>query len=135
MQPMLVLRGEIGGGLSRLGAAERDNLLCNTTSRTALEEKLLIGISPVCSMDNAFVLHPASLGHTTSNGPLAVLTDAILNCLSPSHNLDDSCYVDDFIFVYYNEYHGKRVRVDGGCTECARHAPRPRSSRPSRMKF
>jgi hypothetical protein len=44
-------------------------------------------------------------------------------------------YVDDFIFVYYNEYHGKRVRVDGGCTECARHAPRPRSSRPSRMKF
>jgi hypothetical protein len=68
MQPILVLRSEIGSGLSRLGAAEHDNLLCNTTSRTALEEKLLIGISPVCSMYNAFVLHPASLGTRQAMG-------------------------------------------------------------------
>jgi hypothetical protein len=65
----MAYRGEIGGGLSRLGAAERDNLLCDTSSRTALEERLLLGTSPVCSMDNAFVLHPASLGTRQAMGP------------------------------------------------------------------
>ena len=38
IQSMLVLRCETGGGLGRLGAAERDNLLRDTTPRTALEE-------------------------------------------------------------------------------------------------
>ena len=38
IQSMLALRGETGGGLGRLGAAERDNLLRDTTPRTALEE-------------------------------------------------------------------------------------------------
>ena len=63
-------------------------------------------------------------GHKTSNGPLAVLTVAILNCLSHSRNPDGSCYVDDFIFVDHNEYHGECVRADGGCAECVRHAPK-----------
>lgn len=38
IQSMLVLRGENGGGLGRLGAAEREHLLRDTTPRTALEE-------------------------------------------------------------------------------------------------
>ena len=37
IQSLLVLRCETGGGLGRLGAAERDNLLRDTTPRTALE--------------------------------------------------------------------------------------------------
>ena len=73
---------------------------------------------------HCFRFASCQFGHKTSNGPLAVLTDAILKYLSRLRNLDGSCYVDDFIFVYHNEYHGECVGSDGGCAECARHAPK-----------
>ena len=69
---------------------------------------------------HCFRLASCQFGHKTSNGPLAVLTDAVLKYLSRQRKLDGSCYVDDFIFVLHAEYHGECLGMAGGCAECAR---------------
>lgn len=87
-------------------------------------------------MPNGHCLRLASCqsGHKTSNGPLAVLTDAVLKYFSRSRNLDGSCCVDDFIVVHHDEYHGECVCVDGGAPNARSILPRPGSSKRSRTR-
>ena len=68
-----------------------------------------------------------TFGHRTSNGPLAVLTDAILKHASQRKSIDGACYVDDFIFVHHVVTHAECAGFAGGCEICQAAEPSAKS--------
>ena len=83
---------------------------------------------------HCFRFASCQFGHKTSNGPLAVLTDAILNYLSRLRNLDGSCYVDDFILCITTSITANVSALTEGVPNARAMLPRPRSSRRSRTR-
>ena len=65
-----------------------------------------------------------TFGHRTSNGPLAVLTDAILKHAAQRESIDGACYVDDFVFVHSVTEHSECTGFLGGCVACIAAHPR-----------
>ena len=72
-----------------------------------------------------------TFGHRTSNGPLAVLTDAILQHAAQRQSIDGACYVDDFIFVHHVAGHVECPGFLQGCESC--RAARPAADRDERF--
>ena len=78
-----------------------------------------------------FLFACCTFGHRTSNGPLAVLTDAILQHAAQRKSIDGACYVDDFIFVHHVAGHEECPGFSQGCESC--RAARPAADRDERF--
>ncbi len=61
-----------------------------------------------------FRLANCPFGHATSNGPLSILTDAVLRQMSKRRKVDGSCYVDDFLFLVTPASHEDCVGLANG---------------------
>ena len=62
-------------------------------------------------------------GHATSQGPLALLTEAFIRYISRVLGLDGGSYVDDLIMGLKTAWHGECVGLAGGCQRCTAHLP------------
>ena len=62
--------------------------------------------------------------HKTLNGPLLVLTDAVLWQMSKPRRVDGCCYVDDFLFSITAAEHSSCAGLAGGCPDCLRAEPK-----------
>lgn len=71
-----------------------------------------------------FRLANCPFGHATSNGPLSVLTDAVLRQMSQRRRVDGSCYVDDFLFLVTPATHQICDGLENGCPVCVAALPK-----------
>ena len=78
----------------------------------------------ICLNGHYFRLANTPFGHKTSNGPLSVLTDAVLRQMSKRRRVDGCCYVDDFLFSITAAEHSSCAGLAGGCPECLRAEPK-----------
>ena len=92
-----------------------------TETRPGFCDKASMGI---CLSGHYFRLANTLFCHKTSNGPLSVLTDAILRQMSKRRRVDGCCYVDDFLFSITAAEHSSCAGLAGGCPDCLRAEPK-----------
>ena len=78
----------------------------------------------ICLNGHYFRLTNTPFGHKTSNGPLSVLTDAVLRQMSKRRRVDGCCYVDDFLFSITAAEHSSCAGLAAGCLDCLRVLPK-----------